>query len=44
LTDTTTVAVTPRVQIDLTLPWEEGGTAVTRLLDDEVAGKAVLTL
>ena len=32
------------VQIDLVLPWEDAGSAVTKLLDGEVAGKAVLTL
>lgn len=32
------------VQIDLTAPWEEASSAVTKLLKNEVAGKAVLTL
>jgi NADPH:quinone reductase len=32
------------VQIDLVLPWEDAGSAVTKLLGGEVAGKAVLTL
>jgi hypothetical protein len=26
------------------LPWAEAGTAITKLIDNEVAGKAVLTL
>lgn len=32
------------VQINLTLPWEDAGDAVTKLVNNEVAGKAVLTL
>ena len=32
------------VQIDLVVPWEDAGSAVTKLLGGEVAGKAVLTL